>query len=202
VIELAERSVDEEVSPDELDTLSDAVSVLYHPASDYCACYGEEVGPFDGELVASGEAAHAVHLATSMKVNVVLGGRVEAFDSLHLVVDWTTKAAGHWKCTREGWPSEESASQVRAAQCLLLRDVVGNPFHSVYVEPARLVWNDGTLVKLAQGIYDERAFDRLPVLADALEEAGCHNADILSHCRQPGEHVRGCWVVDLLLGKK
>ena len=54
---------------------------------------------------------------------------------------------------------------------------------------------------MAQSIYDDRAFDRLPILADALEDAGCDKADILNHCRQPGEHVRGCWVVDLVLGK-
>ena len=64
-----------------------------------------------------------------------------------------------------------------------------------------MTWNDGTLSKLAQGIYEGRAFDRLPILADALEDAGCDNADILAHCRNGGEHVRGCWVVDLLLGK-
>jgi hypothetical protein len=58
------------------------------------------------------------------------------------------------------------------------------------------------VVRLAQSIYDDRAFDRLPVLADALEEPGCTNAEILAHCRLPGEHVRGCWVVDLLLGKE
>ena len=55
--------------------------------------------------------------------------------------------------------------------------------------------------KLAQAIYDARAFDRMPQLADALEAAGCDNRDILDHCRSGGEHVRGCWVVDLLLGK-
>jgi hypothetical protein len=55
---------------------------------------------------------------------------------------------------------------------------------------------------LAPGIEEEQAFDRLPVLADALEEAGCTDADILSHLRGPGPHVRGCWVVDLLLGKE
>jgi hypothetical protein len=54
---------------------------------------------------------------------------------------------------------------------------------------------------LAHGIYDQRAFDDLPILADALEEAGCQDADILGHCRQPGPHVLGCWAVDLLLGK-
>jgi hypothetical protein len=57
------------------------------------------------------------------------------------------------------------------------------------------------VVKLAQAIYDDRAFDRLPILADALEDAGCHDAGILAHCRGPGPHVKGCWVVDLLLGK-
>ena len=54
---------------------------------------------------------------------------------------------------------------------------------------------------LARTIYEERAFDGMPVLSDALEEAGCNDADILDHCRQAGPHVRGCWVVDLILGK-
>jgi hypothetical protein len=77
-----------------------------------------------------------------------------------------------------------------------------NPFRAVTIDPAWMAWNGGTIPKLAQAIYDERRFADLPVLADALEEAGCDNADLLAHCRQPGEHVRGCWVVDLLLGKE
>ena len=64
-----------------------------------------------------------------------------------------------------------------------------------------LAWNDGAVRKMSQAIYDDCAFDRLPLLADALEEAVCDDAAILAHCRQPGEHVRGCWVVDLLLAK-
>lgn len=90
----------------------------------------------------------------------------------------------------------------RSWEVLLLRDIFGNPFRSPSVDPSWLAWNDAVLPKLAGVIYDERAFDRLPILADALEEAGCTNADILNHCRQPGEHVRGCWVIDLLRGKK
>ena len=86
--------------------------------------------------------------------------------------------------------------------CRLVREIFGNLFRPVNVNPAWLVWNDGTIPKLAQSIYDDRAFDRLPVLADALEEAGCTNAEILEHCRGPGPHVRGCWVVDLVLGKR
>ncbi len=62
-------------------------------------------------------------------------------------------------------------------------------------------WLTANVQAVAQAIYDERAFDRLPILADALEDAGCDNADILNHCRQPGEHVRGCWAVDLVLQK-
>jgi hypothetical protein len=83
----------------------------------------------------------------------------------------------------------------------LLRDLVGNPFRHVLLRPSWLRWQGGVVPNLAAGIYEERAFDRLPILADALEEAGCTNSDILGHCRGPGEHVRGCWAVDLILGK-
>ena len=83
-----------------------------------------------------------------------------------------------------------------------LRCIVGNPFTPTRLDPARLVWNSGTVVKIAQAIYEERRFADIPVLADALEEVGCDNTEILDHCRGPGPHVRGCWVVDLLLAKK
>jgi hypothetical protein len=87
-------------------------------------------------------------------------------------------------------------------QADLLRDIIGNPFRPVAVDPSWLAWNGGTVVQRAQAIYDERAFDRLPILADALEDADCHDVAILAHCRGPGPHTRGCWVVDHLLGKK
>jgi hypothetical protein len=91
----------------------------------------------------------------------------------------------------------------RQTQAEMLRDLFGNPFRPAPRLPATLLaWNDGTVRKLAQSIYDERAYDRLPILADALEEAGCTNAAILGHCRSAGPHVRGCWVVDLILGKQ
>jgi hypothetical protein len=71
----------------------------------------------------------------------------------------------------------------------------------VAVEPAWLRWQGGVVAKLARAIYDERRFGDLPVLADALEDAGCDSREILAHCRSGGEHARGCWLVDLLLGK-
>jgi hypothetical protein len=84
-------------------------------------------------------------------------------------------------------------------QAALLRDLYGPLlFHPVTIDPQ---WLTPNVVALAQAIYDERTFDRMPILADALEETGCKNGDILCHCRNEGPHVRGCWVVDLLLGK-
>jgi hypothetical protein len=83
----------------------------------------------------------------------------------------------------------------------VVRDIFGNPFRPTAIDRAWLAWNDATVLKLAQGIYEDRAIDRLPILADALEEAGCTNAGILTHCRRPQVHARGCWVVDALLDK-
>jgi hypothetical protein len=80
-----------------------------------------------------------------------------------------------------------------------LLDIFGNPFRPVSVNSN---WLSSTVVTLAEGIYAERAFDRLPILADALIDAGCDHADILAHCQSEGPHVRGCWVVDLVLGKE
>jgi hypothetical protein len=90
----------------------------------------------------------------------------------------------------------------------LLREIVAHPFRTAAIDPAWLAWNGGTAARLAQGAYEERRLPsglldnaRLAVLADALEEAGCSDCQILGHLRSGGEHVRGCFVVDALLGK-
>jgi hypothetical protein len=88
----------------------------------------------------------------------------------------------------------------RRAQCAILRDLFGNPFRPADLNPRWLRWNDGTVAKMARRVYNDRAHHDLPILADALEEAGCEDAALLSHCRRSGEHMRGCWAVDLLLG--
>jgi hypothetical protein len=90
-----------------------------------------------------------------------------------------------------------AASELRHQASFAL-DIFGNPFRAVAISPSIMAWNSGTIPKLAQVIYAERRFADLPLLADALEEAGCDNADILAHCRAGGEHVRGCWVLDLV----
>jgi hypothetical protein len=135
------------------------------------------------ELYAAGILRYA---ATSNPIASHLTDPDGAACAKRIVADW-----------RE-WYSLRSMASMPA----FLRDIVGNPFRTLpSLDPACLQWNDGIVPKLAQAIYEGRAFDHLPILADALEEASCTDAGILNHCRQPGEHVRGCWVVDLLLGK-
>jgi len=87
----------------------------------------------------------------------------------------------------------------RDDQANLLLCVFGLPHYTSQANPE---WLTSTVVALARGVYEDRGFDRLPILADALQDAGCENEDILTHCRGEGPHVRGCWVVDLLLGKE
>jgi hypothetical protein len=89
------------------------------------------------------------------------------------------------------------------AQCALLRDIVGNPFRPLPpIDPTWLRWREGTIPKLAAAIYTDRHFPDVPILADALEEAGCTDADMLDHLRGPGAHIRGCHVLDLILGRE
>jgi hypothetical protein len=85
-----------------------------------------------------------------------------------------------------------------AHHCHLIRDILGNPFRPITIDPS---WLTSTVVALAQQMYDSRDFSAMPILADALQDAGCDNEEILNHCRGEGVHVRGCWLVDLILGK-
>jgi hypothetical protein len=113
----------------------------------------------------------------------------------------SAKSASVWE--------ESPEAAVHASQSALLRDILGNPFRPVALDPAWLTWHGGTIRKLALSAYEDRELPsghldthHLAVLADALEDAGCTDPDLLGHCRGPGPHVRGCWVIDLLLGRK
>jgi hypothetical protein len=83
-------------------------------------------------------------------------------------------------------------------QAALVREIFGNPFRPVLLDPR---WQTSTVVDLARAIYDGRAFDRMPILGDALMDAGCDNENTIAHCRSSGPHVRGCWLVDFVLEK-
>jgi hypothetical protein len=85
-------------------------------------------------------------------------------------------------------------------QCFLadlIRELIGNPFQSVVGDPR---WRTSDVIGLAQAIYEEKAFERMPILADALMDAGCEDEQLIAHCRGESQHVRGCWLVDLVLG--
>lgn len=98
--------------------------------------------------------------------------------------------------------AEIAWDEERLAQCHVLSDIFGNPFRQVSLPPYWLLWKNSPVTRTAWAIYDEGCFDALAELGDLLEEAGCDHPEILSHCQRPRGHVHGCWVVDLILGKR
>jgi hypothetical protein len=118
----------------------------------------------------------------------------------------TFAAAATWSHVSTGVAMTLSNKEAHAVEesvlIGLVRDIVGNPFRSTAtVGPELKSWCDGAIPKLAGDIYDRRCFEQIPLLADALEDAGCTDAELLGHLRSPGPHVRGCWALDLVLGK-
>lgn len=104
--------------------------------------------------------------------------------------------ASRAKCERDTNRCDESEL---IHQAILLRDIVSNPFRPVAIDPSS---RSLSVVGLAQTIYDDRAFNRMPDLGEALNRVGCREELILDHCRQTDSHVLGCWVIDLILGKE
>jgi hypothetical protein len=128
-------------------------------------------------------------------------GHCVCWDDSGNCASWTAASAEQavsWNAGEIPWGDGRTTAEgaQRAVLCNLLRDVIGDPFRGVTIEPAWLV---PVVRQLAQAIYDEYRFQDLPILADALEEAGCTSAELLGHLHGPGLHVRGCWAVDLLL---
>jgi len=167
------------------------------------------------ELSAASAAAEAAHAGTALAENAIWHAvRSALWLDLGSAAHHAAFAAC---CAGQGRPAEQrrfgplhaAMSSELAAQCGLLRDLTGNPFRPPpCLPPSLLRWDGGTLPRLARGAYADRdprtghlGPDRLAVLADALEDAGCTDTELLAHLRGAGPHVRGCWVIDLLLGK-
>jgi hypothetical protein len=92
--------------------------------------------------------------------------------------------------------AKNSASEIGEKRAS--RDIFGNPFRPVTLDPS---WLTSTVTTLTRQMYESRDFSAMPILADALQDAGCEDEQVLSHCRGEGAHVRGCFLVDLLVGK-
>jgi hypothetical protein len=152
---------------------------------------------------AHASAENAARLAAVRDTN---GRGMEAFawDAAYYsagAAAWKTVSAARSAADASSWASswnKVEADEYRL-QVWLLHDILGNPFRSATLAPSSRTPDVNTL---AGHVYQDRAFSHLLEMADALEEAGCTDADIVAHCRGDGPHIRGCWVVDLVLGKE
>jgi hypothetical protein len=143
------------------------------------------------------DALMAALNSTSERITPWNAGEAARMAAHALDADWrqqhpVSDRAGDKERQRTGSPDE------RAYQCHLFRDLV--PFQPVAIDPVWLTWEGSQVVALARTIHDEQRWQDLPVLADALEEAGCTDQVLLDHCRKGGKHARGCWLLDRLLG--
>jgi hypothetical protein len=156
------------------------------------------------ELVAARNAASYSPIPGLVAFKAVQASlTVAAYDAVYPA--WDT-ATADFAFSAAAFPPDANPDAVTKEQAAILRDIFGNPFLSM---APGAIWRTPSSVVLATAAYEERILpagtldtQRLAVLADALEEAGCDNADILTHLRGPGPHVRGCWAIDLLLGKE
>jgi len=140
----------------------------------------------------------AVMMTTAPPGAIARKDSLIAFEVARFVSFETRIAAGHVQTGNDPFQFGDQAAE-ETAHATLLRDIFGNPFRPVTFDPA---WRTRTAVSLAGQMYESRDFGAMPILADAIEDAGCASDDVLDHCRGPGPHVRGCWVVDLVLGKE
>lgn len=174
-VEMAQRFVDGRVNEIDLTAAGQVVASV-------ARVWGDAASPIARATQAIGGAAWAATRASAW---------LSAWDAA-----WDARMAARDFVTGTDWEQE------RCWQAGLLHDLFGCPFRPVKLDPNWLVYADSAVVKLAGVIYDEDRFGDLPILADALEEAGCWSTDVLEHCRGRQPHYRGCWVVDAVLGQR
>jgi hypothetical protein len=187
-IDVADSFADGFASKDELETTRRGAreAVRYVAGLSYPSSYARNVAKRAAEAVAELVGKSVFKVAGSISTAVIEAASV---------------AAGLEGAKRGVYASFCSAKQqsLRTEHTRFLHNIFGNPFRPVAFDAA---WRTSTAVMLARGMYESRDFSPMPILADALQDAGCDSADILNHCRDPrATHVRGCWVVDLTLGK-
>jgi hypothetical protein len=192
IVEVVERHIERKASDDEWAAASQAASEAWGDSSRLL--HPQFYGIPDCPLTATERtAAEALNATTNAAHTIGRGG-------IHAVPGHEGRALSHSVAreTARAVNSDYQQSPERARQADLLRCIFGNPFRPVALDRA---WLTSTVTALASQMYESRDFGAMPILADALQDAGCENDDVLSHCRNPGPHARGCWVVDLVLGK-
>jgi hypothetical protein len=204
-VEEAERAADGAVRPGEREELLRALAAEAGSDKNLFAALGdgtERLRSFRDETASLGEmAAWTLDLRWQFPWLVATGAA-----ALRAGVELATEL--RWGSWSDRWRREQAQaewlmrkSDELAAQCALIRCLFGNPFQpSPALADAVLAWNDRLVSRLAQTIYDERRWHDLPLLADALLDAGCADDALMQHCRHGGEHARGCFAVDVVLG--
>jgi hypothetical protein len=206
-VEVAERYADGQATDEELKAASSAASLAHGEMFDtigktgacleWAAVYSAHPIPFHG-------ARNVIWMAATPRCREIRTKRSNESDDICLIPCTVAKHTeplslelGKWKVTN--LTEAEATGADKQTQLILLNDIFNNPFHPSTIDAT---WLRPNVAIVAQEIYATRAFNRMPSLGDVLEDVGCHDSDILAHCRGPGPHVRGCWVVDLLLGKE
>lgn len=191
LVNLAERHAEGDASRDEWRTGHDLALSM---ANDWSDLGGADV----------------VSPATAFRSAILALVSTPLLEGTERVLQWSAATAAR---AADAGQSRNATQAMRRKQADLLREVFGNPFAERTVVPAWMSTGGSTIFPgymirvsetakaLADGIQADQAFERLPILADAMEEAGCTDTDFLAHLREPGHHVRGCWALDLVLGK-
>ena len=204
-IEAAEKYADGLLKESEQEAMADITRDVGHLYGDIAACApapDEDPDFDDASVKMGGDVANASQCAVNAHPNaseltVRVAANFTSFD------EDAYYAGAHGDPNIDlNHPHMVARRAERAFQWKLLEDIFGETSRKKKIKRKWLRWNDGYIPHLAQEIYDNRDFERMSLLADALDEAGCKDEEILNHCRQQNEHVRGCWVVDLLLGKE
>jgi hypothetical protein len=189
------RNMDREakLKPSDAWTAADECRSTFPAHASLAACEACGIGPlsqFSPRVYVDFVADNAAYAAGYDE-----GGR-DAQLAAYNYTDWV-----HAMAARELTTDVVSVRRVieRESQTKILRDIFANPFHRIEFNPS---WRSGNMVGLARAMYRNRDFANLALLADELARTGCNNNDLIGHCREIGPHVRGCWVVDLVLAKE
>ena len=201
-VELSEAYADGLASEAEV---VEACNAANESAMGIARAHAKAIQRLEDELRTSGsssDAAYRTFAKTAPKTYNFAAARAAAYTAAlgpAMVIDQVSDAAsGYSAIPWDDYRDNEGYDANRAAIVPVLREIVDNPFRPINIQGSFLTLE---VMSLANEIYQRQAFEQMPELADALAEVGCSKQDILSHCRGPGAHVRGCWVVDLVLGE-